>query len=134
MNWSWAKVEIGAASSPCSPIYRPSLFYTLTECQPSAKHSHSDLWAQVAESRSWQLRKELPLEASSTSASPPIATHTMAKSLLMRRFISPLQQVTYSRGTLITAIAGGRNLPQQPGLPCSCDFKEHKLISRIPSL
>lgn len=86
------------------------------------------------QSRSWQLRKELPLEASSTSASPPIATHTMAKSVLMRRFISPLQQVTYSRGSLITAIAGGRNLPQQPGLPCSCDFKEHKLISRIPSL
>lgn len=40
------------------------------------------LWAQVAESKSWQFCKELPLKASPTSVSLPIARHTIAKSLL----------------------------------------------------
>lgn len=64
--------------------------------------------------------------------SPPIASQTMARSLLMCGFISRLQQVTYSWGTLITVIVWVRSLSPQPGLPCSCDFKEYRLNKEGP--
>lgn len=49
--------------------------------------------------------------------SPPIASQTTARSLLMCGFTCRLQQVTYSWGTLITVIAWVRSLSPQPGLP-----------------
>ena len=81
--WLWRKPVAAAPTGPLA--WEPP--YTAGAAQEMAKRQ----------------KKKKKEKKSFTSASPSIATHTMAKNLMHDR----LQQVIYSWRTLITAMGGG---------------------------